>query len=359
MKKSIIIAAAIAIFATFWIVSGVVGQDAKNDDDIVAEEASDRAVTAVRVRTLEAVDMTGEIVITGRTRPARDVVVRAETGGRVTDIAVSRGQSVSEGGILARLDRRDRAERVAEARENLRQREVEFNAAQALETQGFNSRIALAKARTALGSARAAFRQAEITLSHTELVAPFDGLVQGKHVDPGDLVQEGEEAFRIVDLDHLKVTGFVTEKQVAFLTPGSKAEATFVSGLKAQGILHFIAPAANEETRTFEIEILIPNDGHHIAAGMTARMILPGQQHKVHEISPSILSLDDDGRVGVRTVDEDEIVHFYPVDIVADRPGAMYVGGLPQIVRVITVGQEFVMPGQTVHAVESDGDGLL
>ncbi len=92
---------------------------------------------------------------------------------------------------------------------------------------------------------------------------------------------------------------------------------------------------------------------------MTVEIYLPMPEQQLHKISPSILSLNDEGQIGVKTVDDQNVVSFVPVKIVADKADYMLIDGLPETARVITVGQDFVVGGQTVEPTESDAGGLL
>ena len=67
------------------------------------------------------------------------------------------------------------------------------------------------------------------------------------------------------------------------------------------------------------------------------------------------MTLNDDGVVGVRTVDATDTVRFMPVDILADETKGVWLGGLPERVRLIVVGQEFVIDGERVTTVSSGG----
>ena len=82
-------------------------------------------------------------------------------------------------------------------------------------------------------------------------------------------------------------------------------------------------------------------------------------EKKAHRISPSVLSLNDVGQIGVKIVNAQNRVQFVPVTILSDTSDYMWILGLPDNVRLITVGQDFVSHGQTVRPVVADGDGLL
>jgi multidrug efflux system membrane fusion protein len=58
--------------------------------------------------------------------------------------------------------------------------------------------------------------------------------------------------------------------------------------------------------------------------------------------------LNDDGALGVRTIDDTALVAFSPVEIMRDTPNGIWVTGLPEVANVIVTGQEYVTAGVTV-----------
>lgn len=361
MKSSKLIAMGIALVGLLWVGSGLFFH-AMEASDIPGETITPRSeepLLKVRVRTMEALSYTDEILVTGRTQASRTVRLKAEIGGLVERLAKEEGDQAAEGEVLAVLEVRDRAARVAEARERADQRRIEYDAARKLEDRGFNSKIRRAQALADLESARAALKQAETELEKTKIKAPFDGLVTDQAVEAGDYLAEGNPLFTIVDLDPVELTGFVSERQIQGIVHGSSARAEFLDGSVLEGRITYIAPTANNETRTFRIVVSAPNPDLQVKDGLTVKLRIPSKKKQAYKISPSILSLDDRGRIGVKIVDPENIVRFQPVTILSSTPEAMWIGGLPDTVRIITVGQDFVSPGQVVEPVESEGDGLL
>ena len=76
---------------------------------------------------------------------------------------------------------------------------------------------------------------------------------------------------------------------------------------------------------------------------------------QAYEISPGLISIADDGRFGVKTVDADNRVRFFEADIVSSDPDTLWLTGLPETIRLITVGQGFVQPGDIVEVVPETG----
>lgn len=358
MRRSGFIAITIALAAILWVMSGSITDEKKISPAEIKPDA-EAPVVKVRVRDLEAKPVAGDIVTTGRTHASRQVDLRAETAGQVAEVIVSEGAAIKQGDVIVRLEERDRRARVTEAKERIRQRETEYNAARSLEKKGFNSRIKLTQASADLEAARAELKKAEADLKNIEIKAPFDGIAYGKDVETGDYVSIGDHIFSVINLDPIEITGFVSEKQVHGLATGQGARAVMVDGETVVGNISYVAPAADPSTRTFEIKMTASNPDGRIAQGMTAELHIAMPETMAHEISPAILALNDEGHLGVKILDTDSKVKFVSVTIVSDSRESMWIEGLPKNARVITVGQEFVIEGQKVEAVEADGDGLL
>ena len=363
MKKSVLIAVVIAVIAFLWVLSGVIGSGGQDGGDSNAEPAQTSLkkdeIPEVRVRDLVAQPMEDNIEVTGRTRASRKVYLKSETDGQVASVQVEKGAAVKKGEILARLKLEDRSAVVLEAEQLLNQRQIQFNAARELSEKGFNSRVRLAEAEAQLETAKAQLAKARVELSNINIKAPFEAIVNGQMVEVGDYVSKGTDMFDVVDLDPIEIAGFLTEKQVELVSEGVFAEAEFLTDDKINGEITFIAPAANSETRTFEIEMTVDNPDYAIREGLTAKIKIPVKEAQAYKISPSILSLADDGTVGVKIVNADDIVEFMPIKLLKDTPDYLWVGGLPEAVRIITVGQEFVIVGQKVKPIPAEGNDLL
>jgi multidrug efflux system membrane fusion protein len=356
MRKSIITAVILAVIGIGWIASGQFGTDkgadATGDDTASAtSEQAKKAPMQVRVADLEAVMRIERVDVTGRTEASRTVQIRAETYGQVRELLRQRGDNVEKGAPIARLRLNDRTAKLAEAKASLRQREIEYKAAQSLKQKGFRSETDEAAARAQLDGARAVVKQIEIDIARTTFRAPFDGMINSGHIELGDYVQVGDIAATVVDLDPILVVGNVSERQVNSLHEGMPGIIRLIDGTERDGIIRFVAPVAEPSTRTYRVELEIPNTDVSIRDGLTAKMEIPVSEADAHFVTPSTLTLNDDGVVGVKVVTPDNLVSFRPVDIIADEPGGVWLGGLPKNIRMITVGQEFVLDGERVEPV--------
>lgn len=356
MRKSIFTAIILAVIGVGWIASGQFGADdrevaANNDAATAAPVQTEKAPMRVRVADIEAVMRVERVDVTGRTEASRKVQIRAETHGQVLELLRQRGDNVEKGAPIARLRLDDRAAKLAEAKASLRQREIEFKAAKSLKEKGFRSETEEAAAQARLDGARAVVEQMEIDIARTTFRAPFDGMINAGHIELGDYVQVGDIAATVVDLDPILVVGNVSERQVNSLHEGMPGMIRLIDGTERDGIIRFVAPVAEPSTRTYRVELEIPNADVSIRDGLTAEIEIPISEADAHFVTPSALTLNDDGIVGVKVVTPDNLVLFRPVDIIADEPDGVWLGGLPRNIRLITVGQEFVLDGERVEPI--------
>ncbi len=358
MKKSFFIAVFILLLATVWVLSGVLGNKDNNAEvnEVVSsnsepEQPQAKKEIEVRVADLEAQLMKDDVIVTGRTQASRKVNLSAEISGQIVSILVEKGGIVSKGAIIAKLGTQDRGARVSEADQLVKQRQIQYNASKDLSEKGFNSKVRLAEARAQLESARAQLKQARVNLSNINIKAPFGGVINDQMVEIGDYVSPGTNIVSLVDLNPIEISGFLTEKQLMGVSTGVESGIEFLDGQKVQGTINYIASVADEQTRTFQMEVSVANPELKIKEGLTAKIKIPLAQVEAYKISPSILSLSDKGSIGVKIVDENNVVKFMPARLLKDTPEYLWIGGLPEKIRLITVGQEFVVEGQTVNPV--------
>ena len=156
--------------------------------------------------------------------------------------------------------------------------------------------------------------------------------------------------FSVVDLNPIKIQGYLSESDINDVSVGTKAVVINSNSITKTGEITFISPTAETATRTFEITIEANNDDLLFKSGITASISIKGSTIKAHKISPSILTLQDDGSVGVKAIDEKNTVVFYPIKKEIDTIDGMWVSGLPNETKIITTGQEYVTVGQIIQS---------
>jgi multidrug efflux system membrane fusion protein len=324
------------------------------------ESASESSATPrgerslMRVSTVKSLaqSVVNEVTVSARTEPNRSVEIRAEAEGRIVELNAERGALIREGAQIARIDMRDLEARLAEASARIDQHRLEFEAAERLVSQALLSEVQIAEARAQLVASEAALANIELEIEHTRVYAPFEAVVQEREIEIGDFVQVGDTIADLVDTNPLIVVGAVSEQEVGALTVGSPGSAEIIGGQSVEGTIRYISPVADQATRTFQVELAVPNSGNRLRAGMTAELRLAGDEIVGHLLSPGLLTLDDTGTIGVKSVDAENRVRFVPVEILRSTSEGVWVSGLPQTTRIIAVGQGFVTDGEPVEPVD-------
>ncbi len=354
LKGSHILALGICAAAVAWVLSGYVVPGERVRAAGPAPVATEAQPRPVRVRVSVAESRPDVLRLFGQTQASRRVDLRAEIDGRVAEVLIERGAPVAAGAVIARLAVEDRAARLAEARALLAQRQAELDAARTLARSGHRAELGVAENQARFEAGRAMVARMEIDLQRTVIRAPFDGVIETRAVELGSYLKAADPIATIVDLTPLRIVGHVSERDVSRVAVGAQAQARLLDNRTVEGVIAYVATVADTATRTFKVELEVPNADGRIVEGLTAELIIPVGSTVAHRISPAILNLDDQGRVGVKIVDEAGLVAFLPVRVVAASPDVMWVEGLPERVTLIVVGQDFVNPGQRVRPVPED-----
>lgn len=286
------------------------------------------------------------MVLRGRTEAARKVDVRSETSGLVISEPLRKGARVAAGQVLCELDPGTRNAQLAEARARLAEAEVNNRAAASLARKGFTSETTAIARRAALESAMAAVEIAETEIARLRIHAPFSGILENDAAELGSLLQPGGLCATVIDLSMIKLVGFAPENAVARISVGSPARAQLLTGERLVGEVSFVARSADPRTRTYRVEVEVPNPDLSIRDGFTAETVIAFDGEKAHLLPQAALTLDDQGRLGVRTATAAGTAKFMPVELIRDSTDGVWLGGLPESVDVIVVGQEFVEDGR-------------
>ena len=347
------IAGAIALAVTLWMLSGILVNDARTGSP--KSQSIDERAFRVEVKELRAEEVQQRIVAQGQVKPYRAATLRAQTASRVDEILVESGQQVQKGELLVRFAMEDRQARLEEARAELQQRQREYEAAKRLGEKGLQSQVKQDEAATALASARASLKRIELDIEHTRITAPFEGIVDEVAPEVGDFASVQSEVVTVVDNTPLIAEAYLSQRHFDNVSIGGLAQVTTVDGETHEGRIKSVAPRADKASRTFRVEIQIPNpDG--IPANTSAEVTIPTGKVTAHLLSPAVLELDDDGTLGVKVVNDDNHVVFLPVEIVRSDVGGIWVTGLPPRARIITAGAGFVSPGQLVEVASINAD---
>ena len=167
----------------------------------------------------------------------------------------------------------------------------------------------------------------------------------------GSHLEKGDRVALLVDESVLKAVGRVSQQSADKLRLGQPISIRLLDGREAEGRVTYISRVGDSETHSFRVEAQVPNPDGRFSAGVSAELRIAVGSESAHFLSPAVLSLDDTGQVGVKTVNDEGVVRFYPITLVRTEAGGVWLSGLPERVRVITQGQGFVNAGQAVIPV--------
>lgn len=336
-----------------WMFTGelIEGGQADPNAETIADRQAKLTSNAFRVRIVELQpsERTRTLSIRGRTQAESMVSVRAETGGTVETRAVEKGQMVKPGDLLCVIDKGVRQTQLDRAKAILRQAEEDYEANKQLVERGFATNTKLRGLKAALDTALAGLATSEQDMKRTEVRATVAGQVQTPYAEVGDNLRTGDVCVTLMETNPMLFSGQVPEREIGSIKPGMEASVNLISGDSVGGKIRYISPVADANTRTFNIEIEIPNPDRTLLDGMTATADIDLDPVKAYQINPSWLTLADDGQIGVRSVSTQNTVQFNPVRIIAMDEKQAWVDGLNPGLRVITLGQNFVAAGEEVE----------
>ena len=356
MRSTYLTATVIAVLIGLWLLSGQINSDPPVPSSTIAERNNQRlaqrvddAPTQVRGRIIRASPQLRHLRIRGKTQNKRTVTVRAEIAGSIVERPVERGSRVSAGDLLCRISLEDRQASLAESQAALQQARLEHQGRMELQSRGLQSETLVAQAKARLAQAQAELKRSELNLARLQVKAPFAGLVEDVHQEVGDYVARGAECATIVDLDPMLLVGRVPEKDVLQVRVGGEALGVLSNGAQVSGLVSFVGQQNDPQTRSYPLEVQIPNLDYRLRSGVTTDILIPVTEVMAQKISPALFALDDAGVIGVRTVNAIGRVEFNPVEIIREDRDGVWVAGLPEMTTVITVGQELVVPGELVE----------
>ena len=208
--------------------------------------------------------------------------------GRVDQVLHREGDRVRAGTVLARVESRDVAARLAQARagvtaarameENARlmkERMERLHASQAATQKNLEDARAGHEAASAnLEAAREGVKAAELYVAYSNVTAPFDGVIVEKRIELGDMAAPGMPLFVVEDTSKMKIEAAVPESAASGLASGRAVEVEIPAAGAAlrRGAVSEILPAADPRSRTFTVRVLLDNHDGALRSGMFARL---------------------------------------------------------------------------------------
>ena len=349
MNKTVKTAILALSLLILWMISGLFFNKSKSSNLASINISAEKKLLNVKAKEFSSELRLSSVVIQGRTESNRSVLIASETNGIVENIFVDKGDQVIKGQIICKLSIDSRMAKLDEAEALMRQKKLEWEASKVLVEKGYRSQTKAAESKAAFDASKALVVQMEKELDNINIRAPFDGFFNDNISEIGDFLSIGMPCGQVIDYNPILVTGQISEQEIRKVKTGVKSQAILSTGERVSGLVSYISKTADKKTRTFRVEVRIENPDFKIKDGITTELFIPTQKVIAHLIPPSSLTLDSEGRIGVRHINKDNNVLFSSVEIIGDEGQLVWVTGLSEKVIIITVGQEFVVEGQKVN----------
>jgi multidrug efflux system membrane fusion protein len=349
------IAIAIVVIFTIWMMSG---SSEPITTAVTADSSTKSLIPRVQTVRSESRNVQQSLSINGITEAKRFVTVRSEGSGKVIKLLKQNGNNVKAGEAIAQLDLQDIPARLRQATAFREQARLEYEGAQKLKGQGLQNEAQLAGKLATYEQAKAQVASLELLRSNTFITAPFSGQVEDLNIEIGSFIRQGDSVANVYDYSELQFVGSVSEKDITSLSVGQNATVELINGETTDAIVSYIGSISNPATRTFKVEMSIKSFDRNIS-GVTSVANVDLTKTQGHFISPALLYINDEGLMGLKAINENNIVEFYEVSTIKSDTNGVWIQGPPNQADIIIVGQGFVNIGDEVEPTKVEHDNSV
>jgi multidrug efflux system membrane fusion protein len=351
MKKPYIIALIFILLLCLWMLSGLFTQNEEQAPNNVLTNTQPTDIFSVEVAQLSAQEKSIIVTAQGQAEPDKVVTIRSQTHGNVVSVTAQEGQVIGNNDLIVGIDIEDRILQLEQQQALLRLNQKTYDRVKKLENKKFQSAGELETAFANLKASQTNVANIQRDIKNTKIVSPLPGILEKRWVEVGDYVQINTPIATVINNHPIVVLVPIAQQDIANLKKDMTAQVNFANGESRQGRIRYISPRAISSTRTFDVEIEIDNANGSLRSGISAQAQIATNKVKAHYLSPSLFSLSDAGEIGVKTVNAQNIVEFYPVELVQSDTNGTWVTGLPTTANVIITGQGFVKAGNKVKPI--------
>jgi HlyD family secretion protein len=323
------------------------------------------APLTVTVTRIESRPLANGLTAQGLLVSREEAGVASELAGyRVAAVLADEGDWVKKGQPLARLDDTLLKAQIAQLTANLDQQKVGAERAQAeadrvkgLDNQGVISQEQIIERRLAARSAQASVAVAEASLndlktrdSRMTIVAPVSGRVLERTARPGDTSALATTLFRIERDGLVELNAEINESDLAQVHVGDHATVTLPGGETVPGVVRFVSPRVDSQTRLGEARIALPVRPD-LRPGGFASVVFRGRDAVVRTAPESAVHFDVNG-AHLLVVDAQNRVHMVPVKTGARSNGLVQLIDGPDVGTLVALsGGVYLLDGDLVRPI--------
>lgn len=351
-------------FISLTLAAAVIGLTACSADKGKKNDSQGKEdnVPVVKVETVEARDVDQIGTYTATVDPQIINNISSNMPNRIKQILVDEGQRVSAGQKVVVLDDVNTFSyetQLDNARANLKNVEVNYNRALELFKIGGGTKqqvdameIQLVNAKNAVAQAERALRNAR---ENTVLTSPISGVVTARNYDPGDMTGN-LPIVTVARVQPVKIVINVTESELPYVHKGMPAVVRFdtYGDETFNGTVTTVMPTVDAQSRTFGVEITLPNPDSRVLPGMFGRVTLNlGRANRVVVPDKAVVKQQGSGNQYVYVLNADNTVSFNQVQL-GQRLGDEYelISGVEPGAQVVINGQAKLADGTKVKVAK-------
>lgn len=360
-KLGPIIAVGVGILATVWLLSGEHGlvQAPKDSASLEKKPAATadqptKPLFKVSVREQQAQWISQTLRLSGYTVANDTLHISNRLAGYVTDVLVKKGDHVSAGQTLIKIDDRSLQASLIKAQALVNQRLLELEGVQRLTDQKLASKVSVATAEAALASAKAELTELKIDLENSQITAPFSAVINDFSIKSGQWLNTSDPVATLVDVSPMKVAVQLPQRYHSTIQTGTPVEVT-IQGLPSQsGRVSYVSRVADSQTRSIPLEITLNDSDSSLSTDISAEVELHLNKVKAHAVSPALLNINDNGQMSIKVLKQG-VVEQKTITIIRSDQDKVWITGLADTELLITSGQGFVKAGDKVDAEFNTG----
>lgn len=270
----------------------------------VVEQATE-TVFPVNVEQINMEEVEQLYDFTATVQPNKKNSIGSAQPNRIKKIFVEVGDRVKKGQVLVQMDAISRSQQKTQ----LNTIEADYNRVKELYAVGGASKQQLDQAKAQYDVAKDAFSSLD---ENTDLLSPIDGVVTARSYDPGDMYNGQQAILTIMQIQPVKLLINVSETLYPRIKEGMQVDVFLdVYGNELfKGKVNLIYPTIDELTRTFAVEVLLPNTNNKVRPGMFARVVLPVEKvERIVVSDKAVVKQAGSNERFVFVVDGDRVVH--------------------------------------------------
>ena len=336
-------------FAAAVIAAASCGNGKKTETAAAVEETVVETAPLVTVVTVGKQDVPQTSVYTSSVEPYAKNNIAPQSSLRISKINVEVGDFVKTGQILAEMDRLQ----LQQAELQMKNNETEYKRLKGLYEAGGLSKSDLDAMELSYKVSRTTY---DNLLQNTVLRSPIDGVVTARNYDKGDMYSMGQPIYTVEQIVPVKLLVGISESEYTKVKKGNEVSITVDAfpGRTFIGRINRIYPTINEQTHTFNVEIVVPNGDKVLRPGMYARVTVQfGVNRSVVVPDSAIVKQTGSGERFIYILNSDGTVTYQNVKL-GRRIDSMYeiLSGVEDGARVVTEGQVRLKDGIKVTLSE-------